>query len=76
MSKDINSQLQELITSLNTYLILSLDKETDNDTRKKIPILLLQILEQFMFKINFEKCKLEKVGTLQYVFYRRFISYI
>ncbi|XP_076166538.1 Fanconi anemia complementation group I isoform X2 [Ptiloglossa arizonensis] len=61
VSKDINSQLQELITSLNTYLILSLDKETDNDTRKKIPILLLQILEQFMFKINFEKCKLEKV---------------
>ncbi|XP_043247785.1 Fanconi anemia group I protein-like isoform X2 [Colletes gigas] len=61
VSKDVNLQLQEVVSSLSTYLIASLDEEVESDTRKKIPFLLLQTLEQFTSKINFEKCDLEKV---------------
>ncbi|OAD51916.1 Fanconi anemia group I protein [Eufriesea mexicana] len=54
VSTDINLQLQEIIFSLNPYLKASLTKETSDDERNKVPFLLLQIVEQFTYKINFE----------------------
>ncbi|XP_054003453.1 Fanconi anemia group I protein isoform X2 [Hylaeus anthracinus] len=60
--RDVNSQLQEVVSSLDNYLIALIDEEIDSDTKNKVLLLLLQILEQFISKIDFEKCNLEKVG--------------
>ncbi|XP_076677421.1 Fanconi anemia complementation group I isoform X2 [Andrena cerasifolii] len=60
-SEDIDSKIQEFILSLKTCLMSSIIDETDDDARKKIPYLLLQITEQFAYKINFEKCNPERV---------------
>ncbi|KOC59133.1 Fanconi anemia group I protein like protein [Habropoda laboriosa] len=61
ISVDINSQLQEIIFSLKPSLMASLVEETDDNERKKIPFLLLQIMEQFAYKINFETYNPEKI---------------
>ncbi|XP_043519623.1 Fanconi anemia group I protein isoform X2 [Frieseomelitta varia] len=53
-STNINFQLQKIIFSLNPYLKKFLTVETDNNEGKKISLLLLQIIEQFTYKINFE----------------------
>ncbi|XP_076651610.1 Fanconi anemia complementation group I isoform X3 [Halictus rubicundus] len=60
-SGDINFQLQEVILSLNDYFVELVDQETDSDIKKKVPILLLQIMEQFAYKINFTRFNDEKV---------------
>lgn len=61
---DVDSQLQEVISSLETYLISSIVEEEDDDAKKKVAFLLLQIVEQFAYKINFEKCNPEKVNKM------------
>ncbi|KAK1122548.1 hypothetical protein K0M31_008998 [Melipona bicolor] len=53
-STNINFQLQKIIFSLNPYLKKFLTVEMDNNEGKKISLLLLQIIEQFTYKINFE----------------------
>ncbi|CAK9794572.1 Fanconi anemia group I protein [Anthophora plagiata] len=58
---DVNSQLEDIIFSLKPSLIASLVEETDDNERKKIPFLLLQIVEQFAYKINFETYNPEKI---------------
>ncbi|KZC06011.1 Fanconi anemia group I protein like protein [Dufourea novaeangliae] len=61
VSKDVNFQLQQVISSLNVYFIESLAEETSDTASKKIPFLLLQVIEQFAYKINFANCNGEKV---------------
>ncbi|XP_078053426.1 Fanconi anemia complementation group I isoform X2 [Augochlora pura] len=60
-STDINLQLQEVIFSLNDYFVESFSDGTDINVKKKIPSLLLQIMKQFAYKINFVECNGEKI---------------
>ncbi|XP_076241855.1 Fanconi anemia complementation group I [Calliopsis andreniformis] len=59
-TSNVDSQLQDVISSLKTYLLSSLAEEED-DTKKKVSFLLLQIVEQFAYKINFETYNPEKI---------------
>ncbi|XP_012153284.2 Fanconi anemia complementation group I isoform X2 [Megachile rotundata] len=61
ISNDVNSQLEELIFSLKVYLENSLIEETNTDEKKKIPFLLLEIIEQYTYKINYEKYNSGKI---------------
>lgn len=61
-STNINSQLQEIIFSLKSYLKKFLTEETHNDNREKVSLLLLQTIEQFTYKINFEDYNSEEVS--------------
>lgn len=61
-STNINSQLQEIIFSLKSYLKKFLTEETHNDDREKVSLLLLQTIEQFTYKINFEDYNSEEVS--------------
>ncbi|XP_076294996.1 Fanconi anemia complementation group I [Lasioglossum baleicum] len=60
-SGDINLQLQKVVLSLNDCFVESVGQETDSNTKKKVSILLLQIMEQFAYKINFAEFNGEKV---------------
>ncbi|XP_033206109.2 Fanconi anemia complementation group I isoform X1 [Bombus vancouverensis nearcticus] len=60
-STNINSQLQEIIFSLKSYLKKFLTEETHNDDREKVSLLLLQTIEQFTYKINFEDYNSEEM---------------
>nr|XP_034193738.1 Fanconi anemia group I protein isoform X2 [Osmia lignaria] len=60
-SKDLNIKLEEIIFSLKCQLESSLVEERNIDERKKIPFFLLEIIEQFTYKINFENYHSEKI---------------
>ncbi|XP_033322360.2 Fanconi anemia complementation group I isoform X5 [Megalopta genalis] len=60
-SMDINLQLQEVIFSLNDHFVESFSQGTDSNVKKKVPSLLLQIMERLAYKINFAECNGEKV---------------
>ncbi|XP_029045832.2 Fanconi anemia group I protein isoform X1 [Osmia bicornis bicornis] len=61
ISKDLNLKLEEIIFSLKCQLESSLVEERNIDERKKIPFFLLEIIEQFTYKINFENYHSEKI---------------
>lgn len=67
ISKDINFQLQEIIFSLKEYLEKFLTEDVNDDEKKKVSCLLLEIMEQYMYKINFENYNSEKVGVLSFI---------
>lgn len=67
MSKDINFQLQEIIFSLKEYLEKFLTEDVNDDEKKKVSCLLLEIMEQYTYKINFENYNSEKVGVLSFI---------
>nr|XP_031847431.1 Fanconi anemia group I protein homolog [Nomia melanderi] len=56
VSKDVNLQLQEVVISLYDYFVVSFTREMSTNVKKKVPILLLQTMEQLAYKINFAKC--------------------
>ncbi|XP_076759564.1 Fanconi anemia complementation group I [Xylocopa sonorina] len=60
-SVDINSQLEKIIFSLIPYLETEFVKETDDEEEKKVPFLLLQTIEQFTYKINFDNYNPQKI---------------
>ncbi|CAL7938106.1 unnamed protein product [Xylocopa violacea] len=60
-SVDINSQLEKIIFSLMPCLETELVEETDDEEKKKVPFLLLQTIEQFTYKINFDNYNPHKI---------------
>ncbi|XP_043789127.1 Fanconi anemia group I protein isoform X2 [Apis laboriosa] len=59
--KDINFQLQEIIFSLKEYLEKFLTEDMNDDDKKKVSCLLLEIIEQYTYKINFENYNSDKM---------------
>ncbi|XP_026674075.1 Fanconi anemia group I protein isoform X2 [Ceratina calcarata] len=60
-SSNVDSQLEEIILSLKPHLKAALVEDAESEEKKKVALILLEIMKQFSYKINFEKHTSDKI---------------